>query len=401
MNILVLDSIHGGDTLSRHLRKSGHHVDVVDIYRGESGITQKKALEKKYDTIIAPVHLDPDHPLMNVPGATYCSHHDAVEHILKGHTPSPMIEITGAQGKTTTAYAIAHLMKGVGVLHTSGGTWEYPQKTLLWKKSITPASTIDAAFHAANLGGWLITEESLGVSGAGDVCVLTSPGDYAIAGGKKSAFTEKVRLLSKCRIVVVGPDIKLPFDNSIYADEVVSVSHNTCRFSWKGTEGEFENPLLALEGYRNALMTAATVACVISVDPTPLGEFTALPGRLKTELRNDILIIDNANSGTNVHTTVEAARYARELSGCNDLTLVIGAEAQNICEGFPLDTIISAIRKIKPGKTIIVGFSPTDINQITDIVKATENADNLEEGLSMALASTKKGSIVLAVKTWR
>jgi len=44
--------------------------------------------------------------------------------------------------------------------------------------------------------------------------------------------------------------------------------------------------------------------------------------------------VDNANSGTNVETTVEAARYARALAGNGALTLVIGEEARAICEGF-------------------------------------------------------------------
>jgi hypothetical protein len=39
-----------------------------------------------------------------------------------------------------------------------------------------------------------------------------------------------------------------------------------------------------------------------------------------------VLVIDNANSGTNLATTLEAAQYARNLSGNNDITLVIGQE---------------------------------------------------------------------------
>ena len=81
-----------------------------------------------------------------------------------------MIEITGAQGKTTTAHALAHILPGKGVLHTSTGTYAYPTKDLLGKKSITPASGSAAVRYANQMPGWLVAEISLGVTGAGRSC---------------------------------------------------------------------------------------------------------------------------------------------------------------------------------------------------------------------------------------
>jgi len=142
MNILVLDTIHGGAEIACHLISGGHHVDTVDIYRGKNGITETEALNRDYDLVIAPVHMDPDHPLLRYLPEKTISHHEAVAMISGSNIPHPMIEITGMQGKTTTAYALAHILKGKGVLHTSGGTWEIPEKKLIWKKSITPASKV-------------------------------------------------------------------------------------------------------------------------------------------------------------------------------------------------------------------------------------------------------------------
>jgi len=180
MRILVLDTIHGGAELAGVLRGSGYQVDEVDVYRGRGGIPVEVALKRSYNLVTAPVHLDPDHPLLQRHSPAI-SHHEMVGRIIGGRrTPQLFIEITGARGKTTTAHALASLLPGPGILHTSTGTYRYPEQTHLWKRSITPASLIPAAHEARRIGGWLIAEESLGVTGAGDVAVLTSPEDYPI-----------------------------------------------------------------------------------------------------------------------------------------------------------------------------------------------------------------------------
>ena len=160
-----------------------------------------------YDLVVAPVHLDPAHPLLAGRSASepVISHHEAVRQLLLGHVPQPMIEITGAQGKTTTAYALAYLLPGPGVLHTSTGTYTMPGRTPLFKKSITPASVLAAAEKAESLNGWLIAEESLGVTGAGDLTIITSPSDYRFAAGKKSALAEKIASVQKSRRLLHSP----------------------------------------------------------------------------------------------------------------------------------------------------------------------------------------------------
>ncbi|MDD4253286.1 MAG: coenzyme F430 synthase, partial [Methanoculleus horonobensis] len=160
MRVLVLDTIHGGAELAVALRGAGHQVDEVDVYLGRAGIPVEEALVRTYDLVTAPVHLDPDHPLLRRHGPAV-SHHEMVKRVLDGHLPHPFIEITGARGKTTTAHALAALMPGPGILHTSTGTYRYPERERLWKKSITPASLIVAAREAERIGGWLVAEESL------------------------------------------------------------------------------------------------------------------------------------------------------------------------------------------------------------------------------------------------
>ncbi len=384
MRVLVLDTIHGGAELAVALRGAGHQVDEVDVYLGQAGIPVAEALVRTYDLVTAPVHLDPDHPLLRRHGPAV-SHHEMVKWVLDGRLPHPFIEITGARGKTTTAHALAALMPGPGILHTSTGTYRYPERERLWKKSITPASLIVAAREAERIGGWLVAEESLGVTAAGDVAVLTSPEDYPVAAGKKQAIVEKCRLLSRARTVVLPPGIDL--SGGVAADEIVSFDGQVCRYEGCGIAGTFANPLCTLAGYRTALSLAAATACVLGIDPAPLAEFAALPGRMAARREGDLLIVDNANSGTNMATTAEAARYARELSGSETLTLVIGEEARAVCEGFSPGDVRRAVSAVGPTATVYVGEGHA--------------AATLEAGLALARSITPAGAIVLAVKTWR
>ncbi|WP_214041571.1 coenzyme F430 synthase [Methanoculleus sp.] len=384
MRILVLDTIHGGAELAGALRGAGHQVDEVDVYRGKAGIPIEEALVRTYDLVTAPVHLDPDHPLLRHHGPAV-PHHEMVKRVLDGRLPHPFIEITGARGKTTTAHALASLLPGPGILHTSTGTYRYPERELLWKRSITPASLIVAVREAERIGGWLVAEESLGVAAAGDVAVLTSPEDYPVAAGKKHAIAEKCRLLARAPKVVFPPGIDIP--GAVAAEGMVSFEGQTCRYAGFEVSGTFANPLCTLAGYRTPLMLAAATACVLGVDPSPLGRFAALPGRMAARREGDLLIVDNANSGTNMATTVEAACYARELSGNAPLTIVIGEEARAICEGFPAEEIRRTVAAVAPTGIVYVGEG--------------HPAPTLNAGLDAARKITPAGAIVLAVKTWR
>ncbi|HJJ55745.1 MAG TPA: coenzyme F430 synthase, partial [Methanocorpusculum sp.] len=142
MKYLVLDTIHGGNDIANVLRLQGNDVDAVDVYRNPK-FSFDNVIYSGYDRVIVPVHLNFNHNL--IPQSTeLMTHHQIVKELV---SPPPLsIEITGATGKTTTAFALAHIMSklGNGILHTSNGTYKYPERKLLWRKSITPASIISA-----------------------------------------------------------------------------------------------------------------------------------------------------------------------------------------------------------------------------------------------------------------
>jgi len=71
MHILVLDTIHGGKAIGRAFSDRGDCVDCVDVYRKKSVIDVATACAGTYDLIVAPVHLDPDHPLLRFSDQTH------------------------------------------------------------------------------------------------------------------------------------------------------------------------------------------------------------------------------------------------------------------------------------------------------------------------------------------
>ena len=404
MQILVLDTIHGGKEIGSAYREAGHGVEEVDVYNGTTPDAVQRAALRQYDLVVAPVHLDPDSPLLAHRREPVISHHEAVRQILGNRLPHPLIEITGAQGKTTTAHALAHILLGKGVLHTSTGTYRYPARSLLFKKSITPASVISAARYAARMPGWLVAEISLGVTGAGDLAIITSPDNYTFAAGKKCAIKEKVASGRHARCVLVAEKITTELENAIHVEELACCRGSECTVRMEGMEFVLNNPLFSLPPYRGPLMLAAAAAMILHLNPTPLNHFAALPGRMSLSQEKDLIVVDNANSGTNLATTLCAARYARHCAGTTDLTLVIGQAASDgaVCEGFPADQIRAAIDRIQPLHVIRVGRPPEDATG-TGRSQDRPNAvcATLEEGKAAALRIARKGSVVLAVKTWR
>jgi len=405
MHILVLDTIHGGREIGDSYADAGNVVDVVDVYTGTTPETAENAKSRTYDLIVAPVHLDPDHPLLANRRAPVITHHEAVRRLLGKNLPHPMIEITGSRGKTTTAHALAHLLPGKGVLHTSTGTYTCPTKGLLGKQSITPASVLAAVKYADRMPGWLVAEISLGVTGAGDLAIITSAEDYRFAAGKKCAVKEKIASAKHAKRILVADRVLCDYEHVVHIEDVARCEGMNCTVEQDGMRFVLTNPLFSLPPYRLPLMLAAAAAMMLKVNPTPLNHFAALPGRMSVSHEKGLIIVDNANTGTNVTTTLCAARYARHCAGTSELTLVIGQVEGDgaVCEGFSVDEIICTIEQVFPSKVIWVGRMPDPGQKAYRSVQDSLDAHctTLEEGRKAAIEKTDKGSIVLAVKTWR
>ena len=375
MKVLVLDTIHGGAVLAEALLRKGHDVDALDVYRGGT-LTPEEVCNREYDLVTAPVHLDPDYPLMQT--NTLISHHEMTARLCDG-IDIPLIEITGKRGKTTTAFALSHVLGGNGIVHSSRGT--FSGNKLLFRKSITPASLLFAVTAAEKeQAPWIVAEESLGIAGCGTLGILTSAEDYRIAAGKRSALDAKLMSLARCSRVLVPGGIPLR-DGWFCVDDLVQITGDTV--SYEG--GSFNNSLVRIDVYRDAIKTAAAAALLLGKDPAVLASFEAVEGRMQYLTIDDVPVLDNANSGVNAQNAVEAAEYLRSITD-KDVYLVIGQEHHAVCEGFSEGDIASAVQKIQPAEVFRVG-----------------NDFSFETAKRQALsaAKTHDACVLLAVKTWR
>jgi hypothetical protein len=405
MRVLVLDSIHGGREIAGFLAERGHQVVTVDVYRDNPAVGAACAARDDYDLVVAPVHLDPSNVLLRDLKVPAITHHQAVRWVLGKYPVSPFIEITGARGKTTTAFALASLMKGKGMLHSTGGTLLYPEKSLAGKKSITPASLVTPAIRASREKMWMIGEVSLGFTGAGDLGILTSPEDYVFAGGWKHALTEKLRSAMRMRELVFSPGVP-PLPGAHMADSLAPVQGAKCRYHYGDMRGTFENPLLLTGAYRVPLMLAAAAAMLLDIDPAPLGGFAPLEGRLSVRKNGDSLVVDNSNSGACTQTAIEAAEYARTVTEHEALVLVIGQAEHAVCEGFPPPEVGRAVDAVRPSALVLVGKDYSDPAGFSGYVRENPavpvvHADTLQEAERLACTLTPGAGVVLSVKTWR
>jgi hypothetical protein len=122
---------------------------------------------------------------------------------------------------------------------------------------------------------------------------------------------------------------------------------------------------------------------------------------MSTHRIGDALVVDNANSGTNAKTAVEAARYARLLAPEEDLVLVIGLEAQNVCEGFPEAAMWQAIAQINPTEVLLVGATGSLAERVAAAGIPWAHCATLEDARDRICSGDRRESIVLSVKTWR
>lgn len=399
MRILVLDTIHGGGRLVKALRDQGHISAGVDVYRDGGDLAPDQVDPSGFDLMAVPVHLDPDHPLLSLP-LRVVSHHECTRMILADQPlPTPFVEVTGRQGKTTTACAIAATLPGRGVLHTSSGTFTYPGKKFLYRASITPANLLDAVSAANRVGGWLVAEVSLGVCGAGDLAVITSDRDYPIAAGKKRALYAKMASAAVADRLICPETLPCP---ATHPSDLVTVEGTGCRYR----SGSFDTDLLATEPYRSALPLAAAAALLIGGDPGLLADFSPVPGRMVVSRNGGRLIVDDSNSGVDADTLKAAAAAGRGNHADGPFVIVTGQEFGAVCEGFPADKAAESVFSSGPDAVVVVGTGEygaafEDRLRVLGFKSPVFFCRTLAEGINKAEDAAPGGTIISAVKTWR
>ena len=425
MRTLILDTIHGGFVIAAHLEELGQTVDTVDVYRDGGSISLFDAkmgiIRGKYDQLIYPVHLRMDHLLLQTAQEHEIqtkTHHKIVAEIIsewernKTFTrPRHIVEITGARGKTTTAYALASCLSlsGPGLLHSSAGIYRYPEGKKIGKLSITPASVLTVVHdYLEDEMTWMICEESLGVSGYHDCAILTSYEDYRCGAETRSALDcKKTSLKSSPCIITPGEEFDIP--QSIPCDTIVQVNGEFATYAHESLEGRCTNPLFFLSQYRTSLALATAASIVLGIEPQGIDSFESVPGRLSLTRQNERVLLDDANSGTTHITAIEAARYLRGTTHISNIILCIGQDAHAVCENLTAAAIIEAISTIKPVYTILIasGLSEPEQKEINAYLEHNSYHYQHASSLDIAQEMLKKVAIppeipaLLAVKTWR
>ena len=243
MNYLVIDLTHGGVKIAISLAKKAKSVLAYDIYNTLNDIDRK--MLEIYDVylmnleelknfkgdvcVISPVHLPlseedikKHNPELNY---KFITHHEAVFNLLEDWGEDiPKIEITGVKGKTSSVFMLKEILIDDNplILSSLGALlYENGQEFILRKNiSIAPANikeTIDLAYKMANpickiADGIVesqnlkkyssaIFESSLGVTGIGDVGLLTNISEnYPIAKNRLTA-SEAKRQVFRCNVV--------------------------------------------------------------------------------------------------------------------------------------------------------------------------------------------------------
>ena len=426
--ILVLDPIHGAEVIAEELKEFGKEAEIFNPYR-ES--TFRDPLN--FDLVIAPVHLNPNFEIVkqastsNIP---FMTHHEAVKEIagIKNLFANiKVVEVTGTIGKTSTCELIYQLVKDKSVLlHTSSSTrFISPDETLTFPKfSGTPANVLKVMELARrkNLKPEIaVFEVSLGLTGIGDVGVITSiKEDYRIAGGTKDASAVKMAstTYSGGRSIIVHPGLSLPLskgrenifgdkDTNLWIDEEENkVIYNRLRTITDNIiNGELafkpHDSYMSAEFYRDPLEAAFCAVLSLGIAPEEINtDISPIVGRMKLEKIKGRFLIDNSNSGTKLKFLGEITEMARRISESENMILIIGEESEYVCEGVNVEELKKVVEQRASDfhEIIIVG---EEFKQKIE-GKNVFFSPHLNAALERAISDSEEGfAIISNVKTWR
>ena len=444
--ILVLDPIHGAEVIAGELKELGKEVEIFNPYR-ETFLDQTFFKGLNFDLVIAPVHLSPNFEIIkqalknNIP---FLTHHEAVKEIaaIKNLFANiKVVEVTGTIGKTSTCELINQLVEGKRVLlHTSSSTrFISPDNTQIFPRlGGTPANVLKVMSIAKEKilsPDIAVFEVSLGLTGIGDVGVITSlKEDYRIAGGTKDASAVKKASLQNYenKGIIVHPGLFLSHisvrenifggrDRNLWIEGkenispyracgVVGQSPTVIYNRLRTITGNFISGEIAFkpfdsymntEFYRDPLEAAFCAVLSLGIAPEEINtDVSPVVGRMKLEKIKGRFLIDNSNSGTKLKFLGEIAEMARRISESGKMILIIGAESEYVCEGVDLEELKKVVEQRASDfhEIIIVGEEFKQKIEGKNVFFATE----LDAALEKAVSDSEEGfAIISNVKTWR
>lgn len=409
MNYLVMDLTHGGVKIAVSLAKKGKNVLAYDIYNTLNDIDRRMLeiydvmiieLEDLKDfrgdmCVISPVHLPlsseeiaKNNPELNY---TFITHHEAVFNILEGWGEDiPKIEVTGVKGKTSCVFMLKEILidENPLILSSLGALLYENGREIVLKKniSITPANikeTIDLAYKIANpvckiADGIVesenlrkyssaIFESSLGVTGIGDVAILTNISEnYPIAKNRLTASQAK-RQVFRCGIVAcdkkshdeyytdVNHDMTNTFslkDTSanLYVENVTYTLDETeidmAYQNVKAKNGEILNGKITVKtfapGSHHVSNVLGVVLACLSLNVTEdkiiegLANYKGITGRTNKRSKDGICIIEEINPGINTDAIRQSVMMIPDIE---NYYISIGGDYGITCEEIDEDKV--------------------------------------------------------------
>jgi len=462
--VAVLDLTHGGAVLSRKLKNIAASVTGLDVYKTLNDeeihslendgimVSREELKAADFDLLIAPVHLDPNYPMLveavknEIP---IISHHEAVGEIIdfSGYylNNKTIIEITGTKAKTSTSTLIAEIVsrsRKKVVSHTSRGLEDWSAGKVMKKGlSITPASVLTVLDYVLNAGiepDVFIFEISLGGTGSADIGIITTiDNDYGIANNTGLASTAKRQMLLNAKsgsTLVINHDALrffgacrrdiriISFSDSINAScnvyyEDLSSKGGTIAYYLGDNNGSIikgrikinEASEYDITSYKTAFVCACATALAMDIDERMIEEtfrqFKGAEGRMKKTFLDGIMLIDNSNSGMDIRTAEKALKFAgdeaQKLEG--GIIMILGEEAKEVCEGLDPSGVDRFIEKHmdKLKALVLVGerMQPLVLKYIiSNIFYAEDLPTGIEQGKKL---SNENDIILSCVKCFR
>lgn len=347
-----------------------------------------------------------------------------------------VIEITGAQAKTSTSTMLADILSRQGdvILHTSRGLeyWTSGNCKVIHKGlSITPASILEAVDISISnnfIPDIYIFEVSIGGTGYSDLGILTTTHpDYKIAAGKKQASSAKMQIIEnacckkkrvlcinnaaldtvKCteisngscqEMITFSTTYDQKADANIYLqDNRIIINYLDQHYLTIPVQGGYDP-----SSYTIAMAAAITASIAMGIESKMIqlciSGFSGISGRMQKYDLDGRTLIDNSNSGMNIVLAEKALRYALGIK-IKNIVMLLGEESAQVCEGLDPEDVSKFIKRHGNmiDKLILIGgrMMPVDHKDVIYVL-------GFEEGLNEASRISDDGDIIVScVKCFR
>lgn len=461
MDVLVIDGTHGGVKLASEFSKIDEYENIylydiyntlTDIDRTRLGIKNVKIVElsevnSKDILIVSPIHLpltdDEIASKINSKNPKFITHHEGVKILLesffRNYPKILTLEVTGVKGKTSSVFMLKEILKDTHPLILSSlgiiQSREYHDIILKKDVSITPANikeAVDLAYRIdnprCNMGcvktensdqinyKSLIVESSLGVSGIGDVGLLTNiVENYPIAKNRSDAKTAKSQVF-KCGKIAIQKEALDKYYKKEYNqfkdkintfsidDNESNVTARNINYNISGTtldiiyknvktinddliSGEFKVISFAIGAHHvENILGVVTAALTLEIPESKiikgLKNYKGIEGRTNIKNVGDLKIIEEINPGINTKSIEFSIGM---LNNPHEYSIVIGGDYGITCEEIDETRVADLLDKKNDLNIILAGKLGKSINK--KLNKKFPFKENYEDAIKTAIDS--------------